>query len=90
MMSQEQLKAFLAKAAKDPSLQEKIKQAGTAEQLSALAKAEGFDISVSSLSASVEISEDELESVAGGGITPLLTGFVCQTVMKGLQGCIGG
>ena len=66
-MSEEQLKAFLEAVKADASLQEKLKAAGDADAVIALAKAAGFAISVDDLErAQSEISEEELEGVAGG------------------------
>ena len=66
-MSEEQLKAFLEAVKADASLQEKLKAAGDADAVIALAKAAGFLISVDELKkAQSEISEEELEGVAGG------------------------
>ena len=68
-MSQEQLKAFLEKVKGDTSLQEKLKAAVDADAVTAIAKEAGFSISADDLKkAQSEISEEELEGVAGGGI----------------------
>ena len=69
-MSEEQLKAFLEKVKADTSLQEKLKAAGDADAVIAIAKAAGFAISADELKkAQSEISEEELEGVAGGTFT---------------------
>ena len=66
-MSEEQLKAFLEAVKADASLQEKLKAANDADAVIALAKAAGFAISADDLKkAQSEISEEELEGVAGG------------------------
>ena len=70
-MSEEQLKAFLEAVKADASLQEKLKAAGDDDAVIAIAKAAGFAISADDLKKaqseiSKEISEEELESVAGG------------------------
>ena len=66
-MSEEQLKAFLEAVKADASLQEKLKAAGDDDAVIALAKAAGFAISADDLKkAQSEISEEELEGVAGG------------------------
>ena len=67
-MSEEQLKAFLEAVKADASLQEKLKAAGDADAdaVVAIAKAAGFAISADDLEAQSEISEEELEGVAGG------------------------
>ena len=67
-MSKEELKAFLEKVKGDTSLQEKLKAAADANAVAAIAKAEGFSISAEDLkNAQPDISDAELESVAGGG-----------------------
>ena len=68
-MSEEQLKAFLDAVKADAGLQEQLKAAADADAVVALAKAAGFEISAEELQkAQAEISEEELEGVAGGGI----------------------
>ena len=66
-MSEEQLKAFLEKVKADTSLQEKLKAAADANAVAAIAKEAGFSISADDLTkAQSEISDEELEGVAGG------------------------
>ncbi len=66
-MSEEQLKAFLEAVNADAGLLEKLKAATDAESVVAIAKAAGFVISAEELKKSqAEISEEELEGVAGG------------------------
>ena len=66
-MSEEQLKAFLEKVNADTSLQEKLKAAADGNAVVAIAKEAGFSISADDITkAQSEISEKELESVAGG------------------------
>ena len=66
-MSAEQLTAFWAAVKADASLQEKLKAAGDADAVIAIAKAAGFAISADELKkAQSEISEEELVGVAGG------------------------
>ena len=68
-MSEEQLKAFLEKVKADTSLQEKLKAATDPDAVVVIAKAAGFMISVDDLNNAdpQELSEEELEGVAGGG-----------------------
>ena len=69
-MSEEQLKVFLEKVQVDTSLQEKLKAAVDADAVTAIAKEAGFSISADDLkNAQSELSEEELEGVAGGGYT---------------------
>ena len=68
-MSEDQLKAFIAKAQSDPKLQEQLKAEG-ADPI-AIAKAAGFTIKQQDLLLQAsELSDDELESVAGGMVVP--------------------
>ncbi len=68
-MSEEQLKAFIAKVQADTSLQEQLKAEG-ADPV-AIAKAAGFSISTEDVEAHRQnLAEDELEGVAGGCILP--------------------
>ena len=68
-MSEEQLKAFIAKVQADASLQEQLKAEGA--DVVAIAKAAGFAITTDDLEAQRQnlpenLSDDELEGVAGG------------------------
>ena len=66
-MSEEQIKGFLEKVKVDTSLQEKLKAASDADAVLAIAKEAGFSISGDDLEkAHSELSEVELEGVAGG------------------------
>ena len=66
-MSEEQLKAFMEAVKADADLQEKLNAAADADTVVAIAKAAGFVITAEELmKAQAEISEDELEGVAGG------------------------
>ena len=70
LMSEEQLKAFLEKVKADSSLQEKLKTNADVEEVVAIAKEAGFMISVDEFKmAQAEISDEELEGVAGGTLT---------------------
>ena len=80
-MSEEQLKAFLEAVKADAALQEKLKAAKDVDAVVEIAKAAGFVISAEELKKSqAEISEEELEGVAGGTIIlatiPFLEGVV--------------
>ena len=66
-MSEEQLKAFLEAVKADAGLQEKLKAAKDEDAVVAIAKSVGYAISVDELKKSqAEISDEELEGVAGG------------------------
>ena len=85
-MSEEQLKAFIAKVQADTSLQEQLKAEGA--DVVAIAKAAGFSITTENLNYSgfrrQTLSDDELEGVAGGANTgcgqcpgETLSSFLC-------------
>ena len=64
-MSEEPLKTFIAKVQADTSLQEQLKVEGA--DVVAIAKAAGFSITTDDLAAGrQDLSDDELEYVAGG------------------------
>ena len=90
-MSEEQLKAFIAKVQADTSLQEQLKVEGA--DVVAIAKAAGFSISTEDLNTHRQnlsddgpknLSDDELEGVAGG-CEHCFTFFSCT--FKGSPGC---
>ena len=77
-MSEEQLKAFLEKVKDDTELQEKFNGAADTDAVLAIAKEAGFIISADDLKTQSEISDAELERVAGGcanGIVTECSGF---------------
>ena len=66
-MSEEQLKAFQEAVQADEGLQEQLKAAADADAVVAIAKAAGFAISAEELQMpQAELSDEELEGVAGG------------------------
>ncbi|QNI53006.1 nif11-like leader peptide domain protein [Synechococcus sp. BIOS-E4-1] len=66
-MTQEQLTAFIANAKGNTSLQERLKAAADTNAVAAIAKEAGFSISADRLkNALSEMSDTEIESVAGG------------------------
>ena len=81
-MSEEQLIAFLEAVKVDVGLQEKLNAANDADAVVTIAKAAGFAISFEELKrARAELSEEELEGVAGGTVLfqsqPMCTKFLC-------------
>jgi predicted ribosomally synthesized peptide with nif11-like leader len=67
-MSEEQLRAILAKVAEDADLRTKLNQAENADAVVALAKEAGFSITLGTFAqAPLEVSEEHLESVVGSG-----------------------
>ena len=66
-MPEEQLKAFWEAIHADTALQKKLRGATDPDAITAIAKEAGFSISAEEIKkAQSEISEDQLESVAGG------------------------
>jgi predicted ribosomally synthesized peptide with nif11-like leader len=70
-MSEEQLSALLAKLKEDAGLQEKLKGAADLDAALAMAKEAGFDVSKADWlkyqsKQTLELSDKELEGVAGG------------------------
>ena len=71
-MSEEQLAALLAKLKEDAGLQEKLKGASDLDAVLVIAKDAGFDISKADwlryqAKQTIELSDEELEGIAGGG-----------------------
>lgn len=71
-MSEEQLSSLLAKLAEDAGLREKLQGAAGLDAVLALAKEAGFDVSKADLIRSqareiLELSDEDLDGVAGGG-----------------------
>lgn len=74
-MPEEQLKAFLEAVKADAGLQEQLKGAEDSDVVVAIAKAAGFVVSIEELQkARAEVSEEELEGVAGGHGQPTARG----------------
>ena len=69
-MSEEQLNAFLEKVKSDTELQDKLKAAASPEAAIEIAKEAGFSINAEDIqsmqSATVELSDEELEGASGG------------------------
>ena len=70
-MSEEQLSALLAKLKEDAGLQEKLKNAADLDAAVAMAQEAGFDVSKADwlkfqAKQTLELSDEELEEVAGG------------------------
>ena len=81
-MSEEQLSALLAKLKEDSGLQEKLKGAAELDAAVAMAKEAGFDISKADwikyqAKQTLELSDEELEGVAGG-YRRTITDWDCQ------------
>jgi predicted ribosomally synthesized peptide with nif11-like leader len=87
-MSEEQLAALLAKLKDDAGLQEKLKGAADLDAVLAIATEAGFDVSKADwlryqANQTLELSDEELEKVAGG--SPITVDNTC------VEGCwVGG
>ena len=87
-MSEEQLAALLAKIKEDAGLQEKLLGAADLDAAVALAKEAGFDVSKADwlkyqASQTPELSDKELEGVAGGTGGNSMGTTCPQTCIKG-------
>jgi len=87
-MSEEQLSILLAKLQEDAGLQEKLKGASDLDAVVEMAQEAGFDVSKEDwlkhqAKQARELSDEELEGVAGGkgdgGTQPGCTGTFCKT-----------
>ena len=90
-MSEEQLSALLAKLKEDAGLREKLQGAGDLDAAVALANEAGFDVSKADwlkyqAKQTLELSDEDLERVAGGGVT---IGMYCYSV-AGTYSCLWG
>ena len=89
-MSEEQLSALLAKLKDDAGLQENLNGAEDLDAAVALAKEAGFDVSKADLlkyqaKQTLELSDEELETVSGGLLLPdLFPGYqiYCYYTLK--------
>ena len=89
-MSEEQLKAFLEKVKGDTSLQEKLKGAASPDAAIEIAKEAGFAISAEDIQSMQDLSDEELEGVAGGApCAGAKTIFAGATAGGGIYGPCG-
>ena len=82
-MSEEKLAALLAKLKDDAGLQEKLKGAADLDAVLAIAKDAGFEISKAAwlryqANQTLELSDEELERVAGGEVECMGVGPGCR------------
>jgi predicted ribosomally synthesized peptide with nif11-like leader len=84
-MSEEQLKAFLEAVKADAGLQEQLKAVADADAVVAIARAAGFLISHDQLNQSqMELADEQLEAVVGGGRCWFVSVVSCVFSEKGL------
>ena len=85
-MSEEKLKSFLEKVKTDTSLQEKLKAASDADAVVAIVKDAGIAITAEEIqsmqSATMELSDEEIEGVAGGGVYTEFTAYKGLSAVK--------
>ena len=90
-MSEEQLSAFLAKLKEDAGLQEKLQGAADLDAVVDLAKEAGFDVSKADwlkyqAKQTLELSDEELEGVAGGCantyVITIMSSAVCYVLLN--------
>jgi predicted ribosomally synthesized peptide with nif11-like leader len=76
-MSQQALEAFRAKLAQDEALRNEMtrslshdgeRHAASVADLSAFAKSHGYDVTPEEVQGAMELSDDQLEAVAGGAL----------------------
>ena len=84
-MSEEQLAALLARIKEDSGLQEKLKSAADIDAFLAIAKEAGFDVSKADwlkyqAQQTLDLSNEELEGVAGGKMSDMCHTNKFQTV----------
>mgnify|MGYP006269381715 CR=1 FL=1 len=76
-MSEEQLKAFLEAVKTDSALREKLQGVVEVDAVVAIAKEAGFSVLSESLrelqAQSLELSDEDLEGAAGGGIEDMIS-----------------
>ena len=93
-MSEEQLSALLAKLKEDAGLQEKLKGAADLDAAVAVAKEAGFDVSKADwlkyqANQTLELSDEELERVSGGGTWLCTALLLCPVVLALSVGVVG-
>ena len=82
-MSEEQLSALLAKLKEDAGFREKLKGAGDLDAAVSMAQEAGFDLSKADwlkyqAKQTLQLSDEELEGVAGGCVSNSLVACVLQ------------
>lgn len=88
-MSKEDVKKFIERVGDDPELTEKVKSAGTdVDEVIRLGKENGFDFTAEDMKAAyeeisqsgTELSDEDLEKVAGGFVTATAVMVVASVV----------
>jgi predicted ribosomally synthesized peptide with nif11-like leader len=86
-MTEQQIQAMIEAVKSKPELQDKLKTITNFEEAAALAEEAGFSVSVEELkrsieSGGVELTDSELETVAGGG-----WGKLIKSIADGGESC---
>ena len=86
-MTEQQIQAMIEAVKSKPELQDKLKTITNFEEAAALAEEAGFSVSVEELkrsieSGGVELTDSELETVAGGG-----WGKLIKSIANGGESC---
>ena len=86
-MTEQQIQAMIEAVKSKPELQDKLKTITNFEEAAALAEEAGFNVSVEELkrsieSGGVELTDSELETVAGGG-----WGKLIKSIADGGESC---
>jgi len=77
-MTEQQLKSFLKACSEDAGLLDRVSQAKTVDEAVSIARAAGFPIEPSELlNASQELTDNDLENVAGGQFNQMGPTFTC-------------
>ena len=79
-MSEEQLKAFLAKVKGDESLQEQLRAATSPAVVVSIAEKSGFCLLIEDINSDMIISDYELETATGGMACTAQRPISCQPV----------
>ena len=92
-MSEQQLSALLAKLNEDAGFREKLQGAADLDAFLAIAKEAGFNISKADwleyqANQTLELSDEELESVTGGTGFGAYTIVACGRRVTGRLGCV--
>ncbi len=87
-MSLETLNAFIAKVQSDSNLQEQLKNVSDANEAVAIAKKSGFEITAGDLirgqaRLAAELSDEQLEAAAGGGLASKIAGVILGAIFVG-------
>ena len=93
-MSEEQLSALLSKLKEDAGLREKLQGAADLDAAVAIAKDAGFDVSKADwlkyqANQTLELSDEELERVSGGGTWVCTAWLLCPVKLALSVGIVG-